>query len=268
MQRQFPPELIQLIVKASLDPVSSIDSDNHRLRYAILKSYSRLNSTWFAISQPVLYESVILDSYRALEILLALTEEKGGEIRGVKEMKVSGLGTDSRGRLGNLLGCVGRDLERLSINNGSLQIAALPRMDGLRRLVTRTPALSLPSLRYLEMRQIFIQDPAAFFSIDFLPALVSLSLRRIKTSQLLGGTFLSFASRVKALDIDFALPHNAEGLTMEIWFITVISRAKLKQETTWRTHTLNQILQSRSFRREALKININLVNILSFREEM
>ena len=131
-------------------------------------------------------------------------------------MRVGGFGIDSRGRLESLLGCVNRDLERLSINNGSFHIVALAHLDRLRRLViiggilyrddsTSTPALSLPSLHHLEIRHTSIQDPAAFFSPNVLPALVSLSLEKMASRQLLRESLLSIASRVKALDIDFPL---------------------------------------------------------------
>ena len=52
MNRQFPPEIIQLIVEASLHRYDLFDHyhNNPNPRYAILKSYSLLNSTWHGAS--------------------------------------------------------------------------------------------------------------------------------------------------------------------------------------------------------------------------
>ena len=61
---QFPPEIIQVIVKASLAPYDSVITLSHNpaSRYTILKKYSLLNSTWRGVSEPLLYEWVVVKS--------------------------------------------------------------------------------------------------------------------------------------------------------------------------------------------------------------
>ena len=64
MDRQFPPEIIQLIVEASLDPydVFNLDWSEAKHRYKILTKYSLLNWTWQGASAPSLHELVAIET--------------------------------------------------------------------------------------------------------------------------------------------------------------------------------------------------------------
>ena len=80
MDRQFPPEIVQLIVEASLDPYILFQYANvFKARYSILKSYSVLNSTWRAFSEPLLYRWVDLSSEELALKFLEIAEERGGQ---------------------------------------------------------------------------------------------------------------------------------------------------------------------------------------------
>ena len=89
MDRQFPPEIVQLIGVASLEPYDSF-SFQHGIRprrYATLKSYSFLNSTWRGISEQLLYRWVVLESDE-LALKFLETAEERGEIEGVRDLSV------------------------------------------------------------------------------------------------------------------------------------------------------------------------------------
>ena len=90
MDRQFPPEVVLLIVEASLDPYDSFDMlDDHIPRYSTLCNYSRLNSVWRNISKPLLYESVVLMTDRAEEDLLSVLGGDGGkELEMIKALSI------------------------------------------------------------------------------------------------------------------------------------------------------------------------------------
>ena len=63
MDRQFPPEIVQVIVEASLDPYDVFQlGESLKARYFTLRSYSRLNSAWRGTSEPLLYRWVVLVS--------------------------------------------------------------------------------------------------------------------------------------------------------------------------------------------------------------
>ena len=98
MDRQFPPEIIQLIVRASLDPYEpfgagrSLFNPHYRLqprqRYRIFKSYSLLNSTWRVVSDQWLYEWVCIDSKASAANFLEVAEARGRTIEGVKYLRI------------------------------------------------------------------------------------------------------------------------------------------------------------------------------------
>ena len=106
MDRQFPPEIVQLIVKASLDSLrvpnslQLVDED----RYPILKRYSILNSTWREACKPSLYKIVAISSKAAASNFIRVAGEQGGKIVGVESMSIS---TDrwTEGLLAALLKC-------------------------------------------------------------------------------------------------------------------------------------------------------------------
>ena len=89
MDRQCPPEIIELIVKASLDPV---DRDFFPTgvfgRYSILKCYSLLNSTWREVCKPSLYKVVVIESESAGFDFVRVAARQGGVIGGVELMDI------------------------------------------------------------------------------------------------------------------------------------------------------------------------------------
>ena len=90
MNRQFPPEIIQLIVEASLDPYDLLAHYTHqaKLRYAILKLLSLLNSTWCGASQAQLVKWVAIGTNDSAIRFLELVQHRGGTLDGVKDMFV------------------------------------------------------------------------------------------------------------------------------------------------------------------------------------
>ena len=90
MDRQFPPEIIQLIVEASLDPYDLFDFDWSKVasRYATLENYSLLNWTWQGASAPSLHEVVIIDTERQASSFLDLLDAKGGIVGGVRDLRI------------------------------------------------------------------------------------------------------------------------------------------------------------------------------------
>ena len=89
MDRQFPAEIVELIVKASLDPVDrDVVSRNVYGRYSILKRYSLLNSTWREVCKPSLYKVVVIESERAASGFRRVAAGEGGVIRGVEMMDI------------------------------------------------------------------------------------------------------------------------------------------------------------------------------------
>ena len=80
MDRQFPPEIIQLIVEASLDPydVFNLDWFKAKRRYKILTKYSLLNWTWQVASAPSLHELVVISTKGQALSFLVLLEANGG----------------------------------------------------------------------------------------------------------------------------------------------------------------------------------------------
>ena len=89
MDRQFPPEIVELIVEASLNPVDrhSQPTDVYD-RYSILKRYSLLNSTWREVCKPSLYKVVVIESERAASGFRRVAAGEGGVIRGVEMMDI------------------------------------------------------------------------------------------------------------------------------------------------------------------------------------
>ena len=88
MDRQFPPEIIELIVKASLDPFITAHWDSCFNHYSTLKNYSLLNSTWREICKPSLYKVVVLHSERAASEFVRVAAGQGGAIGGVELMDI------------------------------------------------------------------------------------------------------------------------------------------------------------------------------------
>ena len=88
MDRQFPPEIVQLVAEASLDPYDPLffTSVESRQRYSVLKNYCVLNSTWRAVSEPLLFKCVVIQSQESFSSFLGITERSEGTLDGVRDL--------------------------------------------------------------------------------------------------------------------------------------------------------------------------------------
>ena len=179
MDRQFPPEIIQLIVEASLDPRDPSRGQNEPFyrRYAILKKYSVLNSTWRSISELLLYNWVFLRSYRAATRFLTVLEARGGTMDEIRELRITWEAADAA-NISSVLR-VTRRVTNLVILGGAVSIDDLAQLQQLRQLelsnveVAGSPATStlcLSSLQLLRLEDCTISTPH-FLSLAFLPQL-------------------------------------------------------------------------------------------------
>ena len=199
MDRQFPPEIVQLIVEASLDPFDpSDDLAFPRARYLALKSYSLINSIWRGISEPLLCQWVVLWSEASTLNFLEAVEGKGREAERVRGLYVWAGNSRDQSIPSKILKFTPH-ISHLNLAFGRLDVNDLAPLQQLRRLTTyRTtvggsPAsltLALPSLEYLSITISFIEEPAAshFLTPAFLPQLRYLDLsqsRRASSTQFL-----------------------------------------------------------------------------------
>ena len=179
MDRQFPPEIIQLIVEASLDPRQPSYGENEpfKLRYAILKKYSVLNSTWRGVSELLLYNWVILTSMLSTRRFLKMVAMRGGTLDEVRELRISWEAANASS-ISSVLRAT-RRVTNLVILGGAVSIDDLAQLQQLRHLeltyvdVLGSPAsstLSLPLLQHLQLRYCTISPPH-FLAPPFLPQL-------------------------------------------------------------------------------------------------
>ena len=214
MDRQFPPEVVLLIVEASLDPYDSFDMlDDHIPRYSTLCNYSRLNSVWRNISKPLLYESVVLMTDRAERELLFLLEKKGSTEAGmIKSLSIRGFGGSVTDAVVDIL----RDqVESLLLDEA--EFALVRGGQDLRRLLLHeitvrdhpesrwTPNVAYPQLHYLQ-----IATPAYYDAIP-LPAHHFPQLRSFYSCYFSQQPFVptpSILSRLTALHVDDPYEHE------------------------------------------------------------
>ena len=181
MNRQFPPEIIQLIVEASLNRYDLFRSYHNysKPRYATLKSYSLLNSTWCRASQAELVKWVEIRTEDMAEKFLEVAEQRGGTLRGVKDMFVdSAYFTEST--IAKLLRCAPQ-VANLYIIRGSVDIHDLARLQQLRRLemigcfIVGSPSSSLLRLPHLQRLSLYNcrlnRSATHFLTPTFLPRL-------------------------------------------------------------------------------------------------
>ena len=192
MNRQFPPEIVQLIVKASLDRYDLLDyyhSDPKlRHRYATLKSYSLLNSTWCGASHAELVKWVEIRTDNSAIRFLELVQLSGGTLGGVKDMSVYSADLTDASTLAKLLRCTPQ-VSSLYVSDASVDIEDLAQLHQLRRLrlgecsivgSLSSSLLRLPHLRQLSLVACPIDESALhFFTPAFLP-----QLRRVDTDDL------------------------------------------------------------------------------------
>ena len=168
MDRQFPPEIVELIVKASLDPVDrDVVSRNVYGRYSILKRYSLLNSTWREICKPSLYKVVVLHSERAASEFVRVAAGQGGVIRGVEMLDIRCIGWIDK-RPTTLLQCVPqlRSLILLGALFDAEDLTDSDRLDNL-TLASCTVAPPSPATR-LAIRHLFVTSSAPDQAVEAL----------------------------------------------------------------------------------------------------
>lgn len=177
MDRQFPPEIIEIIFHASLPPPdSSVSAPLPKSRYRTLKTFSLLNSAWREIARPSLYEWVVLESATTMEQFMQTIEGAGGVETAVRSLTCRIQPGPSLGATRKLLRCVPL-LENLALGPGYVDIAGLAGLQHLRRLeisctrllgLSSTRSLACVRLKDLRMDMAHI-DPSAF-TTAFLPA--------------------------------------------------------------------------------------------------
>ena len=159
MDRQFPPEIIQLIVNASqlsYEPAPS--SYQFQRRFSTLQNYSLLNSTWRAVSEPLLYTWVIVRGPKAAERILDGIEGRKATMKAVRDLHVD-LGNLDPSVVAKILDSTPH-VVNIILREGTVSLDLLAQLHRLRRLelqnvqvVRSTPtSLSLPSLRQLSLR--------------------------------------------------------------------------------------------------------------------
>ena len=226
MDRQFPPEVVVLIVEASLDPYDSFDLlDDHIPRYSTLCSYSRLNSVWRNISKPLLYESVVITTDKTGEALLEVLErEKGEELGMVRSLRVSDSGGADADVIERLVHELCNQVESLALE--AVGILHLPIANRLRRLFLRQSSFGppsapadpsvLPQLQHLEIAGRFTDFDLG--TPQSLPSLRSLSLTSTETTDIAPALF----NTLTALHLDDEdtcrrfLPHAKNLLLLSI----------------------------------------------------
>ena len=173
MDRQFPPEIIELIVKASLDPV---DHESPRRgafgRYSIFKNYSLLNSTWREVCKPSLYKVVMIRSERAASEFLRVAARQGGAIGGVETMNI-GCYCWSNTRPTALLGCVPQ-LRSLTLYFAAFHAEDLTNSHRLQNLTLNICTVLPPSpSTHLHIRHLHIDSSTSSTSFTALRALLT-----------------------------------------------------------------------------------------------
>ena len=173
MNRQFPPEIIQLSVKASLDPYdffACADSD-HKPRYSTLKAHSLLNSIWREVSEPLLVKWVEIQTENLAKQFLEFAEQRGGSVDGVRELYVNSDVLNDPSTLPKLLRST-PFLTNLFLVGGSIDIGDLAPLQQPRRMrleecsLVGSPSsslLRLPQLQRLHIVDCHVQDSAAHF---------------------------------------------------------------------------------------------------------
>lgn len=178
--RQFPPEIIQLILDASLDPYDLFGVFLYpTFRYATLKTYPLINSTWRGVTKPALYEWVVLHTQRAADHFISTARKEGGTIRSVMSMEIART-VDEDIRPGVVLNCVPY-LKVLSLATKEVNMQDLAKLHNLIRLslsanVRPFPKhLCIPRLKFLRLHLAGNDQPDHLLTSRALPALRELS---------------------------------------------------------------------------------------------
>ena len=156
MNRQFPPEIIQLIVEASLDRSDMFRSQSRDIqpRYATLRSYSLLNSTWCGASQAELVKWVQIRTEESAIRFLELVQQRGGTLDGVQDMFVSSSSFTDASTPAKLLRCAPQVIN-LRLYRGTVDIEDLAQLQQLRRLdLDRSSIVGSPSSSLLHLPQL------------------------------------------------------------------------------------------------------------------
>ena len=223
---QLPPEIIILIVKASLTPYDPFGQAlNHAARYTTLRKFALLDSIWRGISQPLLHEWVMITGKASALRLLDAARAQGGRIKGAQSLCIF---PDSRWKVdfvAKLLRCV-QDAENVYLYFVQVDVAALAGLPNLRRLSLasvnikgddHSVKLQIPHLRHLDCDSADIEPYADFFlTPNFLPSLRHFRLHsaegRWMTFPLIGQ--LSSLSTDTPLLFDYALPASIRLLSL------------------------------------------------------
>lgn len=175
---QLPPEIIPLIVEASLDPYDNgyFSKSDSKLRYSILKPYCLLNSTWGAFSQPKLLEWVDIHTEESANKFLEIAEQMGEMVKELSVEYAFESGENPSKLLRSTPGLV-----KLSLKSATVDASDLAGLHHLRRLnlqqcgIAGPPVSSLLCIPQLEEMSIYqghlIDSPSYFLTPAFLPRL-------------------------------------------------------------------------------------------------
>ena len=182
MNRQFPPEIVQLIVEASLDHYDLFHHYNNdpEPRYATLTSYSLLNSTWCGASQAELVQWVEVCTEESAIRFLELVQQRGGTVGGVRDVFVDSAYSIDPSTVVKLLRCAPQ-VTNLRLYRTSVDVEDLAQLQQLRRLEldgcsiagsTSSSLLRLPQLQRLYFYNCQIEHSAChLLTPAFLPRL-------------------------------------------------------------------------------------------------
>ena len=204
MDRQFPPEIVQLIVEASIDPSQHFTFFPTPCS-SILRRFTVLNSTWRGASEPLLYRRINLASQSAAFRLLDTIRTRGGTLGGVREL---GFTADVNGRtVASILRAI-PFVVHLALGNVLLDVNDFAPLQHLRQLdmcvgdvegFSHSSTLSLPSLRGMFLLGATIRPSAAHF---LTPACLP-NLRQLELNQAnLPASIASLAPQLESISVE------------------------------------------------------------------
>ena len=170
MDRQFPPEIVDFIIEASLDPFDCFSTRlrGSAVRYSTLKNYCLLNKTWRAFSEPLLYKVVVIRSEETALLLLDAAKDRGGELEQVRDLRIRGIDLDDDTDARRIFSVVPGVVDLL-LWDCAIKFDDLAHLKQLRRLDMRnvediglSSTLILPSLHHLKLWECYPSPTAPF----------------------------------------------------------------------------------------------------------
>ena len=221
LDRQFPPEIVQLIVKESvsgLDLLSTQDGPTGS-RFSTLRSFATVNSIWRAMSKRFLYKYVTLNSdEQAVQFLQACRANGNEDVKyWVRSLSVTTKlfgGRDLRvfksadQIIDDLVDCATR-VRVLSLKSNSIDLSQIAGLKNLRRLhLVGCTMTDSPPRRPGHDQFSFLQDPS--YSLPFLVHL------NCYNSKVFGDAFFSPRCLPRLRSLAYREPRDADE-TAQLW---------------------------------------------------